>query len=64
MKVTHRVFLLGFPGLWIQNRTHILYSQEAHITFWCPMRFELYPLDKQVGSQLEGLLIFSVVTQI
>jgi hypothetical protein len=39
---------LHFEGLWIRNRTNILYSQEAHITFWCPMRFELYPLDKQI----------------
>ena len=29
------------------NRTTILYSQETHVTFWCPMRFEKYPLDYQ-----------------
>lgn len=38
---------LNVSGLWIKNGTGILYSQETHITFWCPMRFERYPLDKQ-----------------
>ena len=36
-----------FAGLWVVNRTGILYSQETHVTFWCPMRFESYPLDQQ-----------------
>ena len=35
-------------GLWVVNKTGILYSQETHVTFWCPMRFERYPLDYQV----------------
>jgi len=34
--------------LWIFNQTNVLYSQETHVTFWCPMRFERYPLDYQV----------------
>ena len=29
------------------NQTEVLYSQETHVTFWCPMRFERYPLDYQ-----------------
>ena len=37
-------------GLWIKNGSEILYSQETHITFWCPMRFGKYPLDKQVRN--------------
>ena len=43
-------FFSSFSGLWIVNRTTILYSQETHVTFWCPMRFERYPLDHQVRS--------------
>ena len=38
-------FLLG---LWIINTTKVFYSQETHMTFWCPMRFSLYPLDSQI----------------
>ena len=37
-----------FAGLFIVNGNEILYSQETHITFWCPMRFNNFPLDKQV----------------
>ena len=36
--------------MWIKNGTEILYSQETHITFWCPMRFGKYPLDRQVTT--------------
>jgi hypothetical protein len=39
--------LLG-TGLWVMNLTQLWYSQETHVTFWCPMRFEMYPLDHQV----------------
>ena len=30
------------------NGNEVLYSQESHITFWCPMRFHNFPLDNQV----------------
>ena len=40
--------IFSMLGLWIKNGTDILYSQETHITFWCPMRFGKYPLDHQV----------------
>ena len=36
-----------FPGLFVVNGNEILYSQETHITFWCPMRFQNFPLDSQ-----------------
>ena len=29
------------------NRTTILYSHEAHVTIYCPMRYEMFPLDVQ-----------------
>ena len=35
------------PGLFVVNGNEILYSQETHITFWCPMRFQNFPLDSQ-----------------
>ena len=37
-----------FIGLFVVNGNEILYSQETHITFWCPMRFDNFPLDSQV----------------
>ena len=30
------------------NITTVFYSQEAILTFWCPMRFQWYPLDQQI----------------
>ena len=39
---------MHFSGLFVVNGNEILYSQETHITFWCPMRFNNFPLDKQV----------------
>lgn len=30
------------------NRSTILYSHEAHVTVYCPFRFEQYPLDVQI----------------
>jgi hypothetical protein len=42
--------------MWIKNGTEILYSQETHITFWCPMRFGKYPLDRQVIQLRTGIL--------
>ncbi|XP_040566996.1 glycine receptor subunit alphaZ1 [Lepeophtheirus salmonis] len=35
-------------GLWVGADKTILYSQATHITFICPMRFDKFPLDKQV----------------
>ena len=37
-------------GLWITNDKQIMYSQATHIKFTCPMRFDAFPLDTQVGS--------------
>ncbi|XP_023343176.1 gamma-aminobutyric acid receptor subunit pi [Eurytemora carolleeae] len=37
-----------FAGLFVVNGNEILYSQETHITFWCPMRFDNFPLDSQI----------------
>ena len=51
ISIKHRVsccHLSVFLGLFIVNGNEILYSQETHITFWCPMRFNNFPLDKQV----------------
>jgi len=36
-----------FAGLFVVNGNEILYSQETQITFWCPMRFQNFPLDSQ-----------------
>ena len=45
---SYKIFT-DFAGLWVVNGNQILYSHEAHITFYCPMRFEHYPLDEQVS---------------
>jgi len=42
-------------GVWIGTEKNVLYSQAAHITFFCPMRFNMFPFDThsckfQVGS--------------
>ena len=42
-------------GVWISTDKNVLYSQAAHITFFCPMRFNMFPFDThsckfQVGS--------------
>ena len=34
--------------LFIVNGKDIYFRQELVITLWCPMRFDFYPLDKQV----------------
>ncbi len=39
-----------FPGLFVANQSGFFFSKELHVTFWCPMRFEKYPLDNQVNS--------------
>ena len=35
-------------GLSINNLTEIHHAHEVTITFWCPMRFQWYPLDQQI----------------
>ena len=35
--------------LFIVNGADIYFRQEVVITLWCPMRFDYYPLDKQVN---------------
>ena len=35
-------------GLYFVNGYEVLFSQEIHFTFWCPMRFSKFPLDTQV----------------
>ena len=44
---SYKIFT-DFAGLWVVNGSQILYSHESHISFYCPMRFERYPLDVQV----------------
>ncbi|XP_023331019.1 gamma-aminobutyric acid receptor subunit rho-1 isoform X1 [Eurytemora carolleeae] len=39
--------LSKMAGLWINTNKKILYSQQTHITFICPMRFDKFPLDTQ-----------------
>ena len=34
--------------LFIVNGKDIYFRQEGVVTLWCPMRFDFYPLDKQV----------------
>merc|ERR1719233_2540204 len=45
-------------GLWITKEKDLMYSQATHITFFCPMKFNKFPLDTQtckfrVGSYSE-----------
>ena len=40
--------LKKLAGLWIINGNTILYNQASMVTFSCPMRFDLYPLDSHV----------------
>ena len=47
--VKMRISLL-FLGLWISNETLLFYSQWFHVTTFCSMRFDLYPLDRQVRT--------------
>ena len=37
-----------FAGLFVVNSSTILYSHEVHVTIYCPMRYEKYPLDTQL----------------
>ena len=36
--------------LFIVNGRDIYFRQEVVVTLWCPMRFDFYPLDKQVPT--------------
>jgi hypothetical protein len=40
--------LSKLAGLWIDEDKGVLYSQATHISFNCPMRFDKFPLDKQI----------------
>jgi hypothetical protein len=42
--------------------TALEYSQEIHVTFWCPMRFEKYRLDHQVCLFQVGSYANAMVT--
>lgn len=48
--VKMRTRSLLFLGLWISNETLLFYSQWFHVTTFCSMRFDLYPLDRQVRT--------------
>ena len=37
--------------LFIVNGRDIYFRQEVVVTLWCPMRFDFYPLDKQVPTR-------------
>ena len=39
--------LTRLSGLWIDTNKQILFSQATHISFFCPMSFAKFPLDKQ-----------------
>ena len=46
--------LESLDGIWIAGDKTVLYSQAAHITFVCPMKFERFPLDTQKCKFLVG----------
>jgi len=39
--------LSKLAGIWIDSNKQILYSQATHISFFCSMSFEKFPLDEQ-----------------
>ena len=41
--------LSKLAGLWVNAKKDIMYSQASQITFICPMIFNYFPLDTQVG---------------
>ena len=41
--------LSKLAGLWVNAKKEIMYSQASQITFICPMIFNYFPLDTQVG---------------
>ena len=42
--------LSKLAGLWVNSKNEIMYSQASQITFICPMIFNYFPLDTQVGN--------------
>ena len=36
-------------GIWIDNNLEVMYALATRITFICPMRFNAFPMDIQVG---------------
>ena len=42
------IYYPALGQLFIVNGKDIYFRQELVITLWCPMRFDFYPLDKQV----------------
>ena len=52
----YKNIVLFFLGLFVFNENLIVYSQETHITFRCPMRFQNFPLDTScASSRLEAM---------
>ena len=58
----HRIIqsVLNISGLFLMNSSTVFYSQEAIITFWCPMRFQWYPLDNQICKFRIGSFAYDV----
>ena len=40
--------LKKLAGVWIVGGNHVYYNQATTVTFLCPMRFDLYPLDEHI----------------
>lgn len=40
--------IFAISGLWFSNESKVSYLQEIQVTFWCPMRFQWYPMDTQI----------------
>jgi len=40
--------LSSLADLWITREKDVLYSQATHITFFCPMKFNMFPFDTQI----------------
>ena len=50
------LFAIVSGQLFIVNGKDIYFRQEVVITLWCPMRFDFYPLDKQVLKDISDLI--------
>ena len=44
----HLIIIIPKGRLFVVNGQDIYFRQEVVVTLWCPMRFDFYPLDKQV----------------
>ena len=40
--------LKKLAGVWVVEGNEIYYSQATAVTFLCPMRFDLYPMDSHI----------------